>query len=171
MKRIHKYIIGLALLLSFSNNAFAVNIGYVWIQGAGYYDSINYGRDDWAHIPKFEKTLPDVNSIIRIEAKNIMYFDFNIIQDISAGFISLIDEGKCENVTGEFNNYMLNENKKCSVNKVISTLQKNKYKNFSPFLYSEMKYPIKAKVLGYVTFEAGMFIHIEQTELLEWKNK
>ncbi|ADG93184.1 hypothetical protein Arnit_1528 [Arcobacter nitrofigilis DSM 7299] len=172
MKRIYKFIIGLTLLLSFSSNVFAKNIGYVWLlSGSRYYDKINYGNSDYNYLlgMNFGKTLPDVNSIIKIEPKNRIYFGFSFIQDITTNFLDLVENGKCPKEGGAFSNYMLNiKSDECLVDKVVGKI-KRKYgyhhKNFNS--YYELQDPIKAKVLGYVIFKAGMFMLVEQTELLE----
>lgn len=172
MKKILLCAIFLCIYLS---SAFAGNMGYIWMPSRNLaYDVINYADPESQYILKtdLKKGLPDINSIIRIEAKNRMYFDFNLIQHITKEFTYMVKEGKCSDLHGSFSNFMLNRENKyqgCSIDSVLEEA-KNIYRRDEP-LYFILKYPIKAKVLGYVEFNAGVFVLVEQKELLRDEKK
>ena len=80
MKNIKKLFLGLLLLCSLSSGAFAKDYGYFWVAGArGFYDDINMGDDKTKYLLTADrKGVPDINKIIRIEAKNRMYWDLSV---------------------------------------------------------------------------------------------
>lgn len=168
-------MMGAFLLCTLASSAFSGNMGYIWMPSrSAYYDAISYGDVNKDYILKedLKKGLPDVDSIIRIEAKNRMYFDFNLIQHISQEFNTMVKDGKCSDLSGSFSNFMLNEsseNKECLVDSVIDQIKGEYRKN--ELLYSALEYPIKAKILGYVKFKAGLFVLVEQKELLREEKK
>jgi len=174
MKKINKFIVGFTLLLSISNEALAGNIGYVWILSIGKtYDDIGINpKHAYILRPHKSTIMPEVNSIIRIEPKNRIYWDLGSVQDITDSFISLIKEKKCPNMKGTLRVYMLNEDEQCSVDKVIDKIEESTYGSLyyprsASRLFYELRNPIKARVLGYVGFKAGVFVLIEQIEVLK----
>lgn len=156
MKKIVQLVLGLMLTGTFSS-ALAGSMGYVWILSGGYYDRINYSSQFKYLLGSEMKKMPNVNSIIRIEAKNRIYADFNKIQDITQTFKRDIDDETCADGIGAFTAFMLGLNKGCSVDSVAI-----RHKD----VYVDLSQPIKAKVLGYVEFNAGRFILIEQLEVI-----
>lgn len=166
MKIVSKVMFGLVLLCFISSGAFANNYGYFWIAGANfYYDDINYADTEMEYVLKTDKKqVPDVNSIIRIEAKNKMYSNFQVVNDISKEYVSLVKQQKCGNGRFGFTSYMTNYVPECSVDNVIKNI-KNNY--IDGDLYFELKSPIRAKVLGYIPFGYGMFVLVEQVEVLK----
>ncbi|MBI3873654.1 MAG: hypothetical protein HY307_01340, partial [Arcobacter sp.] len=104
---------------------------------------------------------------IKIEAKNKMYPNIQIINDISKEFISLVKQEKCGNGRYGFTSFMTNYMPECSVDTVIKNM-KNNY--LGGDLYFELKYPINARVLGYIPFGHGMFMLVEQIEVIKDKN-
>lgn len=171
MKIVSKVMFGLVLLCFISSGAFANNYGYFWISTGGSldYDDINYADSEIEYLLKaeFRKGVPNVNSIIRVEPKNRMYMDFSLIQDISKEFTSLMKQEKCgDGKKGMFTGFMTNYgSKECTVDIVIQNIKNNYMENES--LYFDLKYPIKARVLGYVSFGYGMFVLVEQVEVLK----
>lgn len=168
MKKTNKLLFGLTMICCISTSVFATNYGagYIWISTGGnlYYDDI--GMHENILRADYKKGLPAINSIIRIEPKNRMYSDFNLIQDISKEFVSLLKEKKCGNWKGSFSGYMLNiGSKECLVDNVIDKLKNNYPKHER--LYFENKYPKKARVLGYVEFRTGVFVFVQTTEVLK----
>jgi hypothetical protein len=168
-------MMGAFLLCTLASSAFAIGgAGYVWISTIGSltYDDINYGNSRVAHVltvdPK--KGLPNINSIIVIEPRNRFFIDFNLIQNISNEFISLVKEGKCDKMKGTFSNFMLNETKECSVDSVIEQII-DQYPKDEVLYFDELKYPIKAKVLGYVEFRAGVFVFVQVMEVIKEEKK
>lgn len=154
MKKIVQVFLGLMLAGAFSS---ASAMGYVWILSGGYYDRINYMPEAEYLLGYHMKKMPDVNSIIRIEAKNRIYFDFNKIQDITQSFKKMND---CAEGVGSFTAFMLSLNEGCSVDSVVIRYQD---------AYTDLSEPIKARVLGYVKFNVGVFVLIEQIERIEEK--
>lgn len=170
-----KMMMGLVLLCTLAISAFSGNMGYVWMPSRNLaYDVINYADPESQYILKadLKKGLPDINSIIRIEAKNRMYFDLNLIQHITKEFTYMVKEGKCSDLNGSFSNFMLNQENTyqgCSIDSVLDQTKSIYRKDES--LYLILKYPIKAKVLGYVEFNAGVFVLVEQKELIRDEKK
>jgi hypothetical protein len=166
IKEINKLMLGLVLLCCISSGAFANAYGYFWIAGANfYYDDINYADTEMDYVLKADKKqVPDVNRIIRIEAKNKMYSNFQVVNDISREYVSLVKQEKCGNGRFGFTSYMTNYVPECSVDNAVKNM-KNNY--IGGDLYFELTFPIKAKVLGYVPFGYGMFILVEQIEVLK----
>ena len=170
IKKMSKLLFGLMMLCCVSSGAFANNYGYFWISTGGslYHDYINYADSEIEYLLKaeFGKGVPNVNSIIRVEPKNRMYMDLSIIQDISKEFTLLIKQEKCGDGKGIFTSFMTNYgSKECTVDSVIQNIKNNYMKNES--LYFDLKYPIKARILGYVSFGYGMFVLVEQVEVLK----
>ena len=169
-----KMLVCLVFLFTFVSSAFSGNMGYIWMPSrSAYYDAISYGDVNKDYILKedLKKGLPDINSIIRIEAKNKMYFDFNLIQHIAQEFNTMVKDGRCSDLSGSYSNFMLNESsiKECSVDSVIDQIKGEYRKN--ELLYSALEYPIKAKIIGYVEFQAGLFVLVTQKELLREEKK
>lgn len=161
MRTIARLFLGLMLAGTFSS-ALAGTMGYVWVLSGGYYDHINYSSQ-FKYLLGFEmKQMPNVNSIIRIEAKNRMYADFNKIQEITQTFKNYINNETCVDGIGAFTAFMLNLNRGCSIDSVVIRHQD---------IYVDLSKPIKAKVLGYVEFNAGRFMLIEQLEVLDNNKK
>jgi len=166
MKSIKKLFLGLLLLGNLSSAVFAKDYGYFWVAGAmGYYDDINWGDDKTKYILSAdEKGVPDINKIIRIEAKNRMYRDLSTTQDISKEFSFLLKQKICGNGRYSFTAFMTNDYPDCSVDNLIKKIE------ISPNgggIYFELTDPIKAKVLGYIVLKNGLFILVEQIEVLE----
>ena len=162
-----KIVLGSMLLGTLVTSAFSGNIGYVWMPSQSTaYDAINFADSTSEYIVKIDlkKGLPDINSIIRIEANNRMYLDLSLIQNISKEFLALMQEGKCERMLGTFSSFMLNRDKYCSVDNFLERI-KSEYPKDEP-LYFPLPHPIKAKVLGYVELQAGVFVLVEQKEML-----
>ena len=167
-----KIVLGSMLLGTLVSSAFSGNMGYVWMPSRNLaYDVIDYADSTSEYIVKadLKKGLPDINSIIRIEANNRMYLDFSLIQNISKEFLALMQEGKCERMQGMFSVFMLNKDKYCSVDNFLERI-KSEYPKDEP-LYYPLPHPIKAKVLGYVELQAGVFVLVEQKEMLSNKTK
>ena len=162
-----KIVLGSMLLGTLVTSAFSGNIGYVWMPSQSTaYDAINFADSASEYIVKIDlkKGLPDINSIIRIEANNRMYLDLSLIQNISKEFLALMQEGKCERMLGTFSSFMLNKDKYCSVDNFLERIKSEYPKD--ELLYFPLPHPIKAKVLGYVEFKAGVFVLVEQKEML-----
>jgi len=146
------------------SSALATNIGYVWIASRGlYYDQINYGDPKLNYVLKadYKKGLPTINSVIRIEPKNKLFIGFESIQEITQIFKKYIDNGTCLDGVGAFTAFMLSLNEGCSVDSIQT--------EYSHKRIFEIENPIKAKVLGYIEFKAGVFVLIEQIERIEEK--
>jgi len=167
MRTIERLFLVLMLVGTFSS-AQARNVGYVWILSRShYYDDFSYANNELKYILRADhnKGLPDVNSIIRIEPKNKLFIGFDFIQNITNEFMSLVKSGKCEDLSGAFSYFMLNGDNECSLDSVAKSVQ-IEYPHKNIF---EIQHPIKAKVLGYVEFDAGVFVLIEQIERIEEK--
>ncbi|MCG3696016.1 hypothetical protein L5F39_00200 [Aliarcobacter butzleri] len=164
---IKKVFLGVLLLCSLSSGAFANAYGYIWVAGTmGYYDDIDYGDDKTNYVlkPEFNKGVPDINKIIRIEAKNRMYWNLSTIQDISKEFSTLLEQKICGNGRYSFSAFMTNDYTECSVDNLIKRMEK------SPIgggIYFELTNPIKARILGYVAVDFGMFMLVEQIDVLK----
>lgn len=169
---IKKMMMGLVLLCTLVSSAFSGNMGYIWMPSRNLaYDVISYTDSTSEYILKadLKKGLPDVNSVIRIEAQNRMYFDFSLIQNISKEFISLVREGKCKRMQGMFSVFMLNQDKECSIDSVLEKMKSEYPKD--ELLYFSLSNPIKAKILGYAEFQAGVFVFVEQKESIRNEKK
>lgn len=166
MKSIKKVFLGVLLLCSLSSGAFAKDYGYFWVAGAiGYYDDINLGDDKTKYLLKADqKGVPDINKIIRIEAKNRRYIDLSTTQDISKEFSTLLEQKICGNGRYSFTAFMTNDYPECSVDNLIKRMEKSP---IGGSIYAELTDPIKAKVLGYVRVEKGLFMLVEKIEVLE----
>lgn len=166
MKSIKKLFLGLLLLGSLSSGAFAKDYGYFGVAGSmGYYDDIDLGDDKTKYLLTADrKGVPDINKIIRIEAKNRMYRDLSTIQDISKEFSTLKKQKVCDNARYAFSVFMTNEHPDCSVDNLIKKIETGPK---GEGIYFELTDPIKAKVLGYIVLKNGLFILVEQIEVLE----
>lgn len=167
MKKIVQVFLGLMLAGAFSS-VLAGTMGYVWVLSRShYYDDFSYANYELNYVLRADhkKGLPDVNSIIRIEPKNKLFIGFDFIQNITNDFMSLVKNGKCEDLRGAFSYFMLNGDNECSLDSVVKKVQ-IEYPHKNIF---EIKNPIKAKVLGYVEFQAGVFVLIEQLEVIKEK--
>ncbi|KLD96373.1 hypothetical protein [Aliarcobacter butzleri] len=168
MNNIKKVFLGVLLLCSLSSGAFANAYGYIWVAGTmGYYDDIDYGDDKTNYVlkPEFNKGVPDINKIIRIEAKNRMYWDLSTIQDISKEFSTLKKQKICDNARYSFSVFMTNEHPDCSVDNFIKKIEIGPTKGGG--IYFELTNPIKARILGYVAVDFGMFMLVEQIDVLK----
>ncbi|MDN5105192.1 hypothetical protein O8C79_07805 [Aliarcobacter butzleri] len=176
MKNMSKLLISIIFLSTIVSNSFAGAYGYVWIlTDSGYYDEINYARDEYKYLLGYKeimdrKPIPSINSIIQIEAKNRLFSDFNIIQTLSKEFF-IKEECKKSHLGGGFSNMMLYPDEKCSVVNILENLKDSKDKFFKNIFYNELPCPIKARVLGYVRFDAGTFALIEQIKVMCEKDK
>lgn len=167
MKSIKKLFLGLLLLGSLSSGAFANAYGYFWVAGTiGYYDDIDYADDKTKYVlkPEFNKGVPDINKIIRIEAKNRRYIDLSTIQDISKEFSFLLKQKICGNGRYSFTAFMTNDYPDCSVDNFIKKIETGPK---GEGIYFELTDPIKARILGYVRVENGLFILVEQIDVLK----
>lgn len=167
MKSVKQLFLGLLLLSSLSSDAFAKDYGtgYVWIAGANYgYDSIDYADDKTKYVLKadLKNGLPDINSVITIEAKNRIYYDIRIVQAISKEYLVLLKEKKCESGLGSFTSFMTNSSSlECTVDSVLKNVKTDYVLSDIFSLYNELLSPRKAKVLGYVFIGQGVFMTVQ----------
>ncbi|MCG3691567.1 hypothetical protein [Aliarcobacter butzleri] len=175
MNNIKKLFLGLLLLCGLSNDVSAAGLitqyfgtGYVWIAGANRgVDDINYGDDELKYVLKAnpKKGLPEINSIITIEAKNRVYYSIGLIEAISKEYLKLVKENKCETSKGAFTAFMTNTD---SYGCTVDTVLKNIKIDYVPddmytfnSLYNELSSSRKARVLGYVFVSQGAFMTVQ----------
>ena len=176
MKIVSKVMFGLVMLCFMSSELFAANggSGYVWISTGGNYayDSINYADSELDYVLKADlnKGLPEINSVIRIEAKNRIYHDIGFIEQISKEYLSLLKSNKCEGGLGSFTSFMTNYGlEECTVNYFIGKVKKEYVLNDIFTFNPELILPVKAKVLGYVSVEQGVFVFVQIIEVIKEK--
>ncbi len=175
MKKINRLLVGFVMLCFMSSEVFALNggSGYVWISTGGNraFDSAEnlVSEIDYVLKADLNKGLPEINSVIRIEAKNKIYHDIGFIEYISKEFISLMKENKCESTNDSFTGFMTNYDNECSVNNVEKKVKKDYVYNDIFTFNPELILPVKAKVLGYVSVEQGVFVFVQIIEVIKEK--
>ncbi len=93
-----------------------------------------------------------------------MYWDLSTIQAISKEFSTLQKQDNCDNARYAFTVFMTNEHPDCSVDNLIKKMEKSPN---GGGIYYELPNPIKARVLGYVPVDFGMFMLVEQIDVLK----
>lgn len=171
MDNMKKLFLGLLLLCSLSSDVFAGLItrhfgtGYVWIAGANYgVDDIDYGNDELKYVLKADsqKGLPEINSIITIEAKNRIYYDLRVVEAISKEYLILVKEKGCESGLGSFSFFMTNiDSSGCTVDAILKNIKTDYVLSDIFSLYNELSSPRKARVLGYVFVAQGAFMTVQ----------
>lgn len=167
MKKINKLLFGLMMLSCVLSDVFAKDFGtgYIWIAGTNKgFDSINYIDLETEYVLKADlnKGLPDINSVIKIEPKNRIYYDIRVIEAISKEYLFLTKNNKCESGLGSFTAFMTNNGpKECTIDNLLKKIKNDYLENDISDTYNEFTLPIKAKVLGYVFTSQGTFMTVE----------